>query len=181
MEFKGTIYLGDELTDVEIFQNLPEELKSFYLDINGIIAFNGGLHIRGCVLDPDWHSLRHVWVGDSALFRVFNALSPKDIPFAQDCLGDQYFLRMGSVWSLMVDTGEIDDLEIELYDFLEDAILDPVEFLGLEPLVQFLDDGQVLEPGFILKSIPPFSIEADHYVLEKVSTMQRLTEISRSR
>ncbi len=181
MEFKGVLYLGEAITDRETWEELPDDLRDFYQEINGVIAFNGGLHIRGCVLTPEWHSLKRVWKGDEALFRFYPALRQGDIPFAQDCLGDQYFLRMGSVWYLMADTGEVDDLEIEFYDFLEDAINDPVEFLGLEPLVHFLDEGHYLEPGYLLKPDPPFSVESENYTLEKVPVLQRLAEISRSR
>ena len=128
MEFKGITYVGEEVSDKETLEALPAELKSFYEEINGLVAYQGGLHIRGCVVTPEWHSLAHVWKGEHALWKIFSDLNESDIPFAQDCMGDQFVLRLGTVWLLSMDTGELDDLEIEFYDFLEDAIEDPVEF-----------------------------------------------------
>jgi hypothetical protein len=168
LEFKGTIYLGETITDQTLWSLLPDDLKSFYQDINGLIAFQGGLHIRGCVSEPEWHSLRQVWKGDWALHRAFTNLRESDIPFAQDCLGDQFFIRLGSVWRLIVDTGDVEDLEVELYDFFEDAVNDPVEYLDLEPLVCFLEEGQTISPGQLLKVDPPFTIESDKYEITAI-------------
>jgi len=174
MEFKGITYVGEEVSDKETLEALPAELKSFYEEINGLVAYQGGLHIRGCVVTPEWHSLAHVWKGEHALWKIFSDLNESDIPFAQDCMGDQFVLRLGTVWLLSMDTGELDDLEIEFYDFLEDAIEDPVEFLALEPLVQFMDLDQTLEPGFILEADPPFSFEADEYKLTAKPILDRI-------
>ncbi|MBK8506469.1 MAG: hypothetical protein IPL46_32300 [Saprospiraceae bacterium] len=169
MEFKGTIYLGESMTDQSLWSLLPDDLKSFYQDINGLVTFQGGLHIRGCVSEPDWHSLRKVWKGDWALHRSFSNLRETDIPFAQDCLGDQFFIRMGSVWRLVIDTGDIEDLEVELYDFFEDAVNDPVDYLDLEPLVYFLEEGNSLGAGQVLQVDPPFTEESDHYEITAIS------------
>ena len=100
MEFRGVIFDSVKMDDREIWQDLPSELKSFYTEINGIVAYRGGLHIRGCVSGPDWHSLRYFWKGPKALYRQFASLRENDIPFAEDCLGDQYFWRLGTVWRL---------------------------------------------------------------------------------
>ena len=156
-------YEGDPISDHELWANLPADLKSFYSEINGIVAYQGGLHLRGCVAEPKWHSLRQVWQGDWALNRNFTELRATDIPFGQDCLGDQFFLRLGTVWRLWWETGEIEDLEIEFFDFLEDIQTDPVDSLDLEPLVYYLDLGHSLQPGHLLISDPPLSQEANHY------------------
>lgn len=172
MEFKGVIYKGEEISDVELWKSLPADLKSYYRDVNGIIAYQGGLHIRGCVGNPDWHSLRQVWSGPWALHLHFNEIREKDIPFAQDCLGDQYFWRLGTVWRLFLDNGEVEDLELEFYDFLEEVEKDPVDLLDLEPLVYFLDQGNDLSPGHILISDPPLSVEADHYSFSAINVKE---------
>ncbi len=174
MEFKGITYVGEEISDKETLNALPVELKSFYQEINGLVAYQGGLHMRGCVSEPEWHSLGAIWHGKHALWKIFPDLKESDIPFAQDCMGDQFVLRLGTVWLLSMDTGELDDLEIEFYDFLEDAIEDPVEFLALEPLVQFLDLDQTLEPGFILEADPPFSFEAEAYKLTAIPVIDKV-------
>lgn len=156
-------YEGDPVVDNELCKSLPDDLRAFYREVNGIVAYKGGLHIRGCVLEPKWHSLRRVWHGEWALYRSFSVLRSSDIPFAQDCLGDQFFWRLGTVWRLFWDSGEIEDLEIEFFDFLEDIQADPVDYLDLEPLVFYLDQGHHLDPGKILISDPPLSVESDHY------------------
>ena len=176
LEFKGTTYLGEAITDQSLLSLLPDDLQSFYKDINGLIAFQGGLHIRGCVTAPEWHSLRNVWKGAWALHRIFSNLRESDIPFAQDCLGDQFFIRMGTIWRLIVDTGDIEDLEVELYDFFEDAVNDPVEYLDLEPLVYFLEEGNILDVGQVLKVSPPFTIEADKYEITAIPMASMLND-----
>ncbi|NND33315.1 MAG: hypothetical protein HKN76_12055 [Saprospiraceae bacterium] len=175
-EFKGTIYAGEKIRDHDTYSLLPADLQSLMQDLNGIIAYQGGLHIRGCVNDPDWHSIHYVWKGEFALHKIFSNLRPSDVPFAQDCLGDQYILRVGTVWHLMAETGELEDLELELFDFLEEVITDPVDFLSLEPLLVYLEEGNTLEPGFLLRPNPPFAIEAENYKLEKVRIEERLKD-----
>ncbi|MCB0688962.1 MAG: hypothetical protein KDC53_20630, partial [Saprospiraceae bacterium] len=154
------------------WQDLPSELKSFYTEINGIVAYRGGLHIRGCVSGPDWHSLRYFWKGPKALYRQFASLRENDIPFAEDCLGDQYFWRLGTVWRLFFDNGDVEDLELELYDFFEEVEKDPVDFLDLEPLVYFLDQGNEIEAGQYLVPDPPFTVESDTYAFKVLPSDQ---------
>lgn len=176
LEFKGTLYVGGEVDDESTLASLPDELRSFYQDVNGIIAFQGGLHIRGCVVNPHWHSLGEAWHGNQALYKIFPVLRESDIPFAQDCLGDQFVLRLGTVWHLMAESGEIEDLELELFDFLEEAIKEPIDFLSLEPLLVFLEEDQILEPGYLLRPDPPFIVEAEKYKLHKVKIEERLSD-----
>ena len=57
-QFKDITYLGSEIDDLDTYNLLPDYLKDFYLNNNGLIAYNGGLHIRGCVNFPEWHSLK---------------------------------------------------------------------------------------------------------------------------
>ncbi|MCB0664757.1 MAG: hypothetical protein KDC80_02995 [Saprospiraceae bacterium] len=176
MEFRGITYKDEMITDQATLQRLPPDLKNFYREINGLVAYQGGLHIRGCVKDPSWHSLRRVWSDDWALHRKFATLTEHDVPFAQDCLGDQYFWRLGTIWRLYWDDGEVEDLELELYDFFDEVHLDPIDFLDLEPLVYYLEQGKTLSPGFLLRSDPPLSIDAEHYEFMPVSIEDFLTD-----
>lgn len=158
MEFKGVTYLeNQDITDEETFECLPEDLATFYENVNGIIAFQGGLQIRGCVVKPHWNSLYEAWKGENALHKTYTNLDKDDIPFAQDCMGDQYFLRDEMVWILQSETGEVYDLEVDFIDFIEEAIEDPVEFLSLHPLVQYLSEDESLKPGQLLSCLPPIN------------------------
>ena len=117
------------------------------------------MHLRGACLAPLWHSLREAWLGQNAFHRLYPELTPQDIPFAQDCLGDQFLLREGMVWRLFAETGETETLEETLSQFLRSAQTDPVEELGLQPLMQFQQDGGKLQPGQLLAAYPPFCME----------------------
>lgn len=156
MEFWGVTYIGPEIDDDEFLKTLPEDLQSLLLQMNGFVAFDGGLHVRGVCRDPDWHSLQLACQSEFALSGRYPALSASDVPFAQDFLGDQYVLRSGSVYRLLGETGEIEGLELTLGQFLECAIADPLEFLSLEPLRSFINDGERLRPGELLSAWPPF-------------------------
>ena len=90
---KGILYTGGELTDLVTFAKLPTYLQAFLREQNGVVAYFGGLHLRGCVTAPGWHSLAGVWQGERALWRTYAAVQKADIPFAQDCVGNQFLLR----------------------------------------------------------------------------------------
>ncbi len=83
----------EQVEDNDILNEVPEELRNLLTENNDFILFDGGLHIRGAVLAPEWHSLRKVWIGDFALYKFFPAIKESDIPFAQDCLGVFQFIN----------------------------------------------------------------------------------------
>lgn len=70
------------------------------------------INIRGASANPDWHSLRRVWIGEDCLSQLYPDVNDDDVPFAQDCLGDQFLLRSESVLRLHGETGEVEDLAI---------------------------------------------------------------------
>ncbi len=37
-------------------------------------------------------TLRQVWIGEDRLSRLYPAVNADDVPFAQDCFGDQFLL-----------------------------------------------------------------------------------------
>ncbi|HLM00073.1 MAG TPA: hypothetical protein VK400_03395 [Pyrinomonadaceae bacterium] len=156
MEQSKPDYIGSEIADAEISAKVPEDYRRLLAETNGFILFNGGLHVRGAVFSPEWHSLRKVWFGDFALYRLFPALKETDIPFAQDCLADQFVLRDGIVHKLDAEAGEIDSLGIDLQTFLQRAQANPVEYLSLEPLMKFMREGGRLQFGQLLSVYPPF-------------------------
>ena len=176
MEFTGVTYLGKELEDHEILGLVTTELADFYKQVNGIIAFNGGLHIRGCVNSPIWHSLKSYWTGENALFKKYDQLNEKDIPFGQDCVGNQFILRNSLVHQLNSETGDIENLELTFNEFLSYAIKDPMDFLALQPLQQFHNENGKLEPGELLNVYPPFCMKesGNGISLKNVPVEQRI-------
>lgn len=175
-EIRGVIYTGPELGDGADLEMLPESLQALLQVSNGMIAFDGGLHLRGIGAVPDWHSIDEVWTGEHALHRVYSELLPTDVPFAQDCVGDQYLLRDGKVIKLMAEMGYLEPFAEDLREFLTKACDDPVGYLDLEPLTIFQEDEGELEPGMSLHVYPPFcSQEAEEGVtLSAIPTLKRL-------
>jgi len=159
--------------------DLPDEMRAFYKEINGLVAFNGGFQIRSCGTSPSWNSLEDIWKGPNALHKTYPNLGEDDIPFAQDCLGDQYVYRAGSVWQLLTETGDLDDLELEFDEFIDEVIVDPIEFLALYPLLEFIESGKELKPGELLVPNIPFSVETEEeYTFTKTSVENRLTSLA---
>jgi hypothetical protein len=100
--------------------------------------------------------LRWAWKGDRAFHRAYPSVKKEDIPFGQDCVGDQFLLRQDSVLKLFTETGDIEDLKMTLIEFLEAVQGDPNAFLGLAPLTQFHQEGGTLQPGELLNTYPPY-------------------------
>ena len=156
MKLPNITYSGTHLTDNAIFEKLPQQLKEFLREQNGVIAFNGGLQIRSCSGEPKWNSLKEYWTGDKALFRTYDKLTVTDIPFGQDCVGDQFFIRDNTVFRLSSETGDIESLQVDFNTFLHNASEDADEYLLLGPLRQFEQTGQTLKPGELLSVFPLF-------------------------
>lgn len=156
VELKHVTFTGPPLDDEDLLVRLPNALAELLWQINGFIQFHGGLHVRGACREPAWHSLRDAWDGEVAFHRLYPEVRPEDVPFAEDCMGDQFLLRNGQVWRLAAETGEIEPLDVGLAGFFEAVEDDPVGFLSLSPLIQFQRDGGRLEPGQLLAAFPPF-------------------------
>jgi immunity protein 35 of polymorphic toxin system len=149
-------FIGQPCDDDSILTKLPRNYLEFLRSVNGCVVFGGGLHIRGVANEPDWHSMRRVWIEDDRLSALYPQVHADDVPFAQDCLGDQFLLRSNSVYRLSGETGEIENLELGWQDFFSAATANPIEFLSLQPLQRFKLDGNSLEPGQLLNVYPPF-------------------------
>ena len=169
-------YVGPPVDDPGTLAALPANLRALLERRNGFVAFGGGLHVRGACREPRWHSLGWWWRGGDALHRLFAAVEPDDVPFAQDALGDQYLLRDGEVHRLAAEVGELQPLGMGLAGFLDAAERDPEGFLSLEPLYHFLDEGGTLQPGQLLNVYPPFvAAESRNGVsIKPVSVEERL-------
>jgi hypothetical protein len=175
---KYVTFRGPPISDPETLARLPQDLRQLLAEANGFVMFDGGLHIRGACLEPEWHSLRKVWEGEFALSSLYPIIRSEDVPFAEDCMGDQFILREGTVHRLAAETGQLSSLEAGLFDFLDQAQKSPIEYLCLHPLVQFQRErGHFISPGELLDANPFFCMaEAGAGVhLEAVSALERLS------
>ena len=135
---------------------LPDELVALLRQVNGFILREGALHVRGVCDEPPWHSLAAAMTGPRALHRLYPSLRASDVPFAQDCVADQFVLRDGVVHRLESETGTLEALDLSLAAFFAQAEADPVEFLGMQPLQRHRQEGGALQPGQVLHVYPPF-------------------------
>jgi hypothetical protein len=87
-----------------------------------------------------------------AFHRLYACVKPTDIPFAQDCVGDQFLLRNGHVLRLLSETGETEGAAIDLAEFFEHIEENAEEFLNFSP-------DHPLEPGQLLHAYPPFCVK----------------------
>ena len=135
--------------DLALISELPNDLRELIQESGGFILHDGAIHFRGCVLEPDWNSLREAWRGTNALHLLYPDVYTTDIPFAQDQLGDQYLLRDGSVLRLEAETGEVALFANNLQAFTSGIGNSISEYLNVGL-------GYKLEPGFLLHASPPF-------------------------
>jgi hypothetical protein len=159
MELSQVTYVGPPIDDRELLAQLPANLARLSQQLNGFIQFHGGLHIRGACREPAWHSLRDAWLGEFAYHRLYPDVKPEDVPFGEDCMGDQFLLRAGQVWQLAAETGEVKPKDVSLSEFLRLAQADPLTYLAMQPLLQFHQEGGILEPGRLLAAYPPFCVK----------------------
>jgi len=168
-------YEGPAIDDHEILTHLPDDLGSLIHQINGFILSHGVLHIRGACLDPSWHAIRTVMMGNLALHNLYPIIHPTDVPFGQDCVGDQFLLRDNLVHRLSAETGEIENLGLHLDDFIQSAVERPDEILIPQPLYNLESQGTVLNPGQLIMAYPPFCVkEASNKVSLKAIDAEEL-------
>jgi hypothetical protein len=180
MTFQDVIFAGPPIDDVELLADLPSDLVTVLRNSNGLVAFRGGLHLRGACFEPVWHSLRRAWLGPESFAARYPHVEASDIPFAQDAVGDQFLLRGGKVVRLLAETGEIETLGATLAEFLDRACSNPVDCLGLQPLLRFEAEGGHLEAGQLLSVYPPFCTKesAEGVSLRAVPVQDRLGFLS---
>jgi hypothetical protein len=169
-------FVGPPPDDNIVLAKLPRDYTGFLQSINGCVVFGGGLHIRGASDKPDWHSLRRAWIGEDRLSELYSEVNADDVPFAQDCLGDQFLLRSQSVLRLHGETGEVEDLAVGWREFFTAAAANPNEFLSLQLLERFRSEGGSLEPGHLLNVYPPLCTResANGVSLKAISARQRI-------
>jgi hypothetical protein len=157
MNLEHITYTGPEFDETSnIIEILPDNLVSLLRQINGFVQYGGGLHLRGVCNEPEWHSIENMMIGPFSLHNSYPAITDTDIPFAEDCVGDQFLLRNRNVIKLFSETGEVEEYGFGLATFLNNASENTVEFLGMEPLLQLQNEGGELKPGELIHVYPPF-------------------------
>lgn len=157
MNLEQITYTGPEFDETsKIIEKLPDNLVSLLKQINGFIQYSGGFHLRGVCSEPQWHSIESMMNGPLSLHNSYPAITVTDIPFAEDCVGDQFLIRNRNVIKLISETGEVEEYGFGLATFLKSASENPIEFLGMEPLLQLQNEGGALEPGELIHVYPPF-------------------------
>lgn len=159
MTLKGVTFQGPPLEDPSVLQGLPPELFEVLWQVNGFIAYAGGLHVRGFVESPSWHSFAHYHSGEMALHTIYPQVREYDVPFGQDFLGNQFLLRDSEVFRLRADTGEATNMRVDLAGFLAAAKADPVSYLSLDLLALFHEQHGGLEPGQLVHTMPPLCLK----------------------
>ena len=171
----GETYVGPPIDDSEQLARLPEPLASTLRQSNGFIRFRGGLHVRGACMSPSWHSLRVASLGPLAFHELYLEVRPTDVPFAEDCMGDQFLLRGDVVLRLSAEIGSLEGLGVGVTEFFARAEEDPLEFLQMHPLLQFESEGGHLAPGELLAAYPPFFVQqaGEGVSLRAIATEER--------
>lgn len=156
MELDHVTFHGPKLDDQELLEDIPSSLKGLLTSLNGFIQFGGGLHVRGACLKPDWHSLRRAWRGPNAFHKLYPSVEEDWVPFAEDCVGDQFLLNDKEVCRLFAETGVMEEMGLTLGEFLRNANSNPVEFLSMHPLLQLQEEQGELPDGHLVYAYPPF-------------------------
>jgi hypothetical protein len=171
-----TSFVGSPIDDPSILDAVPEAISQSLHRLNGFISKEGGFHVRGGCSAPLWHSLRAAWKGEFALHRLFPLVKSSDIPFAEDCFGDQYLLRHDQIVRLHGETGEIEELHLSWSEFLSRVDSEPLEYLELNLLREFQHEGGELLPGQLLSVYPPFVANYDgKRSMKAIASLERIT------
>ncbi|GHC52423.1 SMI1/KNR4 family protein [Neogemmobacter tilapiae] len=156
MDLSGVTYIGPELDGSANLDHLPSNLGALLEQINGFILYGGALHVRGLCQSPRWHSLEEVWHGKDAFHLLYPSVAAHWVPFAEDCVGDQFFLSDGTILRLEAETGAVHATNLTLKQFLAAVEADPVATLSAEPLIQFRKEKGDLPEGQLILAYPPF-------------------------
>jgi hypothetical protein len=173
--FNNISYSGPEIDDFETFVLLPDYLKDFFLKKNGFIIRTGFFHIRGCVKEPKWHSLKEIWLGENKLSDLFQSINKNDIPIAQNCLGDQFFLRHNIIHLLKSEYDEIENLRIDFHQFIKEMFELAPEDLDVKKMQNI-----ILEPGQLINADPPLVFKSPiGYSFKAIDAIEQIKNLSK--
>ena len=107
------------------------------------------------------------------LSHLFSTININDIPFAQDCFGDQYIIRNNKLGRVLAEIDEFQDLKIDFYEFLHQVTSNVYEFLAIENISQFN-----LQPNQLINAFPPFCMDIKQRILKPIDLTERITFLS---
>ncbi|EGR0148808.1 MULTISPECIES: hypothetical protein [Vibrio] len=113
------------------------------------ILYSGGLQIRSKDAQERLLNVDTFLDGELAFHNLYREVKASDFPIAQDCFGDQFFIRDNLVVKLNAETGEIDEFGCTWEQFLAWVDENPIERLSIP---NDLD----LQAGQLLFAYPPF-------------------------
>lgn len=130
------------------------------------ILYSGGLQIRSNDAEDPLLNCNTFLNGEIAFHNLYPAIEHEDYPIAQDCFGDQFFIRNNLVIKLMAETGDIEELNCTWEQFLVWVAEDPIERLDLP-------DDLELEKGKLLFAYPPFcTVEGSNAVIKAIDGIE---------
>jgi hypothetical protein len=160
LDIPHLIYSGPPIADETVLDRVPRELRTALRARNGCVAYRGAVHVRGACLDPAWHSLRAACEGPTAFPVLYPALSPDDVPFAEELFGDQFILRDGRVLRLTAETGDLEGTAESVEAWFEQLLEDVAGLLGYEPSAALARVGGKLGAGQLVSVFPPLVVDA---------------------
>lgn len=173
--FKNVCYSGPEIDDFETFDLLPKYLRDFFLKKNGFVIRTGVFHIRGCVIEPKWHSLKEIWHGECKLSDLYQSININDIPIGQDCLGNQFFLRKNIIHLLDSEIDEVENLKIDFCQFIEEMNDLTDEELDVKKMQNI-----TLAPGQLISSDPPLAFKSPiGYSFKAIDALEQIKNLSK--
>jgi hypothetical protein len=161
IHLKDVSWVGPPIDDLEILDLCPPGLRDLLGKVNGFIQFKGAFHVRGASAAPAWHSLRNALQGPLSFCSLYPEIKPGDVPFAEDALGDQYFLRGDLVMVLQSESGDVKPTGVNFHGFmlkLQDERASSID-LGDDSV---LGTGKYrIQPGELLGVWPPYVMKHD--------------------
>lgn len=144
-------------------QEIPTEYKRYLESGQPLWLYHGNLQIRGLSVEPRWNNLHRYWLGERAFHKAYNSLLETDIPFAQDCFGDQFILRKEIVFKLQCESDDYEKTGLSFSQWLNWIGENPDERLNVDTSV-------AISPGNLLMAFPPFCFkEASSASIKEIS------------
>ena len=91
-------------------------------------------------------------------YSIYKNITINDIPIAQDAFGDQYIYRDRLIYRLYAESGELENFNSTLNQFLINIEKDPIDYLSLQQIYDLKQKGIELGLGEMMNVYPPFLI-----------------------
>lgn len=130
------------------------------------ILYSGGLQIRSHGAQERLLDINTFLDGELAFHKLYQEVRVGDFPIAQDCFGDQFFIRDDLVVKLDAETGDIEEFNCTWEQFLAWIAEDPIERLNIPEDLE-------LKVGQLLFAYPPFcTVEGSNASIKAVDGVE---------